>query len=107
MPDAGTIAVAMSGGVDSSAVAAMLRADGTKDQTYFLFGLTQDQLAHTLFPLGEMEKPVVRAKAAEAGLALAQKPDSQEICFIPGGSYSNFLRAYLNEQDETMPDSAG
>ena len=82
-------------------------ADRTKDQTYFLFGLTQDQLAHTLFPLGEMEKPVVRAKAAEAGLALAQKPDSQEICFIPGGSYSNFLRAYLAEQGQDMPESAG
>ena len=82
-------------------------ADSTKDQTYFLFGLTQDQLAHTLFPLGEMEKPAVRARAAESGLALAAKPDSQEICFIPGGSYSNFLRAYLDEQGETMPDSAG
>ena len=82
-------------------------ADRTKDQTYFLFGLTQDQLAHTLFPLGEMEKPIVRARAAEAGLALAQKPDSQEICFIPGGSYSNFLRAYLDERGETMPESDG
>jgi tRNA-specific 2-thiouridylase len=82
-------------------------ADTAKDQTYFLFGLTQEQLAHTLFPLGEMQKPAVRALAAEQGLELAQKPDSQEICFIPGGSYSQFLRAYLDEQGREMPDSAG
>jgi tRNA-uridine 2-sulfurtransferase len=82
-------------------------ADRTKDQTYFLFGLTQEQLSRTLFPLGEMEKPAVRQMAAEAGLALAAKPDSQEICFIPGGDYSVFLRAYLEEQGETLPESAG
>jgi len=81
--------------------------DKTKDQTYFLFGLTQEQLSRTLFPLGEMQKPAVRMMAAEAGLALAQKPDSQEICFIPGGSYSAFLAAYLDEKGEAMPDSAG
>ena len=81
--------------------------DKTKDQTYFLFGLTQEQLSRTLFPLGEMQKPAVRKMAAEAGLALAEKPDSQEICFIPGGSYSAFLAAYLEEQGEAVPDSAG
>jgi tRNA-specific 2-thiouridylase len=81
--------------------------DKSKDQTYFLFGLTQEQLSRTLFPLGEMQKPAVRVMAAEAGLALAQKPDSQEICFIPGGSYAAFLAAYLDEQGEAMPDSAG
>jgi tRNA-specific 2-thiouridylase len=81
--------------------------DRTKDQTYFLFGLTQEQLAHTLFPLGELHKPQVRAMAAEEGLALADKPDSQEICFIPGGSYSQFLRAYLDEQQRELPDSTG
>jgi tRNA-specific 2-thiouridylase len=81
--------------------------DKSKDQTYFLFGLTQEQLSRTLFPLGEMQKPAVRVMAAEAGLALAQKPDSQEICFIPGGDYSVFLRAYLDEKGEAMPDSAG
>ena len=81
--------------------------DKTKDQTYFLFGLTQEQLSRTLFPLGEMQKPAVRVMAAEAGLELAQKPDSQEICFIPGGSYSAFLAAYLDEKGEAMPDSAG
>src|SRR5215469_4202023 len=59
--------------------------DLAKDQTYFLFGLTQAQLAHTLFPLGQMTKPEVRELARQKGLALAEKPDSQEICFIPGG----------------------
>jgi tRNA-uridine 2-sulfurtransferase len=81
--------------------------DKSKDQTYFLFGLTQEQLSRTLFPLGEMQKPAVRKMAADAGLALAEKPDSQEICFIPGGSYSAFLAAYLDEQGEEVPDSAG
>jgi tRNA-uridine 2-sulfurtransferase len=82
-------------------------ADRSKDQTYFLFGLTQEQLARTLFPLGEMQKPAVRALAAEHELDLAAKPDSQEICFIPGGSYSQFLRAYLDEQERELPDSTG
>ena len=82
-------------------------ADRAKDQTYFLFGLTQDQLAHTLFPLGEMQKPEVRTMATEAGLEVAAKPDSQEICFIPGGDYQAFLRAYLDEQEEDMPDTGG
>jgi len=82
-------------------------ADRSKDQTYFLFGLTQDQLARTLFPLGEMQKPAVRTMAADHGLDLAQKPDSQEICFIPGGSYQSFLTAYLAEQGENLPDSSG
>ncbi|MES2394059.1 MAG: tRNA 2-thiouridine(34) synthase MnmA, partial [Acidobacteriota bacterium] len=82
-------------------------SDRSKDQTYFLFGLTQDQLSRTLFPLGGMQKPAVRSMAADQGLELAQKPDSQEICFIPGGSYSQFLRAYLDEQNREMPDSSG
>jgi tRNA-uridine 2-sulfurtransferase len=81
--------------------------DKSKDQTYFLFGLTQEQLSRTMFPLGEMQKPAVRQMAADAGLALAAKPDSQEICFIPGGDYSAFLAAYLDEQGEAMPDSSG
>ncbi len=82
-------------------------ADRSKDQTYFLFGLTQEQLSRTLFPLGDYTKPAVRALAGQHGLALAQKPDSQEICFIPGGDYKLFLDAYLEEQDESLPDSAG
>ena len=82
-------------------------ADRSKDQTYFLFGLTQAQLSRTLFPLGGMQKPDVRDMAADHGLALAQKPDSQEICFIPGGSYSHFLKAYLAEQGRELPNSSG
>jgi tRNA-specific 2-thiouridylase len=82
-------------------------ADLAKDQTYFLFGLTQEQLAHTLFPLGHMTKPEVRDVARQRGLTLAEKPDSQEICFIPGGDYKQFLTAYLEEQGEPMPETAG
>jgi tRNA-uridine 2-sulfurtransferase len=82
-------------------------ADSSKDQTYFLFGLTQDQLSRTLFPLGEMTKPQVRDLARHHGLALAAKPDSQEICFVPGGDYKKFLDAYLAEQGESLPDTAG
>src|ERR1700745_4064341 len=82
-------------------------ADHSKDQTYFLFGLTQDQLSRTLFPLGEMTKPEVRELARKHGLALAEKPDSQEICFVPGGDYKRFLDAYLAEQGGSLPDTAG
>jgi tRNA-uridine 2-sulfurtransferase len=82
-------------------------ADRSKDQTYFLFGLTQEQLSRTLFPLGNMNKPDVREEAKRAGLRLFEKPDSQEICFIPGGDYKQFLDAYLDEQGEEIPDTAG
>ena len=82
-------------------------ADLAKDQTYFLFGLTQEQLAHTLFPLGHMTKPEVRAIARQHGLKLAEKPDSQEICFVPGGDYKSFLAAYLEEQGEPVAETAG
>jgi tRNA-specific 2-thiouridylase len=82
-------------------------ADLAKDQTYFLFGLTQEQLAHTLFPLGALTKPEVRKIARSHGLKLAEKPDSQEICFIPGGDYKQFLTAYLEEQGERLPETAG
>jgi len=77
----------------------LLRArDGSKDQTYFLFGLTQKQLARTLFPLGEMVKSEVRELAQEMDLAVASKGDSQEICFVPNGDYAAFLNAYLKEK---------
>jgi tRNA-uridine 2-sulfurtransferase len=81
--------------------------DHSKDQTYFLFGLTQDQLSRTMFPLGDMTKPEVRELARKHGLALAEKPDSQEICFVPGGDYKRFLDAYLAEQGGELPDTAG
>ena len=82
-------------------------ADLSKDQTYFLLGLTQEQLSRTLFPLGDMIKPEVRELARKHGLALAEKPDSQEICFVPGGDYKRFIDAYLAEQGESLPDTAG
>src|SRR5271170_6002145 len=82
-------------------------ADTSKDQTYFLFGLTQEQLSRTIFPLGGFTKPRVRQMAAELGIASANKPDSQEICFIPGGDYKKFIDAYLEERGEAMPDNSG
>ncbi len=72
--------------------------DTSKDQTYFLFGLRQDQLARTLFPLGGMDKTRVRELARELGVAVAAKPDSQEICFVPNGDYAAFLDSYFREQ---------
>ena len=83
-------------------------ADKAKDQTYFLFGLTQEQLSRTLFPIGKMCKPAVREEARQQGLTvLADKPDSQEICFVPGGDYKAFLDAYMEEQGERLPDLSG
>ena len=78
---------------DEAGRARLLRArDADKDQTYFLYGLRQDQLAHARFPLGDMTKPEVRAVARSLGLATADKPESQEICFVPGGDYRDALR---------------
>lgn len=76
----------------------LLRAvNRAKDQSYFLFELTQEQLSYALFPLGEMTKQEVRAIAEAAGLPTAQKPESQEICFIPDGNYARFIDRYLEE----------
>lgn len=72
--------------------------DMSKDQTYFLWGLTQEQLARTMFPLGEMTKPQVRALAVELDLPVAGKSESYEICFVPNGDYAGFLDAYLREK---------
>jgi tRNA-specific 2-thiouridylase len=65
--------------------------DPEKDQTYFLFSLTQDQLAHAAFPVGALTKDDVRAQARTLGLRVADKPDSQEICFVPDGDYARFV----------------
>jgi tRNA-specific 2-thiouridylase len=82
----------------------LLRAvNRAKDQSYFLFELTQEQLSYALFPLGEMTKEEVRAIAAAAGLPTAHKPESQEICFIPDGNYARFIERYLEEDQETRP----
>ncbi len=72
--------------------------DRAKDQTYFLFGLKQEQLARTRFPLGGMEKTQVRELARELGIPTAAKPDSQEICFVPNGDYAAFIDGYFKEQ---------
>jgi tRNA-uridine 2-sulfurtransferase len=69
-------------------------ADSTKDQSYFLFTLTQTQLAHARFPLGALDKTTVRAQARELDLAVADKPDSHEICFVPGGDHAAFLQQH-------------
>ena len=81
--------------------------DDSKDQTYFLFGLTQAQLARTLFPLGELTKPEVRELARSMDLAVAAKSDSQEICFVPNGDYAAFMNAYLKETGVTPEATRG
>ena len=86
----------------------LLRAvDETKDQSYFLFGLTQEQLAHTEFPLGELTKSEVREIARRLAVPVAEKPESQEICFVPQGSYVRFIENYLREQGSAVPDDSG
>ncbi|HEY2384322.1 MAG TPA: tRNA 2-thiouridine(34) synthase MnmA [Terriglobia bacterium] len=72
--------------------------DRKKDQSYFLFGLTQEQLSKTVFPLGELTKPEVREIARRAGLATSEKAESQEICFVEGRSYADFVAEYAGEQ---------
>ena len=84
--------------------ARLLRArDEDKDQTYFLYGLRQDQLDHARFPLGELTKPEVRAVARRLGLVTADKPESQEICFVPGGDYRDALRERAGWQPQSGP----
>lgn len=81
--------------------------DETKDQSYFLFGLTQEQLSRTLFPLGSLPKQKVREMASEYKLPVADKPESQEICFVPGGDYARFLEAYQREQGAALAEMEG
>ena len=72
-------------------------ADIQKDQTYFLYPLTQQKLEHTLFPLGELTKPQVREIARLQGFVTARKHDSQDICFVPDGDYTGFLERYTGK----------
>ena len=76
-----------------------------KDQSYFLWELTQPQLSRALFPLGEMSKPEVRDVARQHSLAVAEKSESQEICFVPDGNYSGFIDRYLKaeEAEDRLP----
>jgi tRNA-specific 2-thiouridylase len=86
----------------------LLRAvDASKDQSYFLFGLTQEQLARTDFPLGELTKQEVRDIARRLAVPVAEKPESQEICFVPTGNYVRFIEGYLQEQGTALPASSG
>src|SRR5262249_39391571 len=78
--------------------------DLSKDQSYFLFEMTQKQLACAVFPLGEMTKAEVRQNARELGLETADKPESQEICFVPDGNYARFVENYARHE---MGASAG
>lgn len=73
-------------------------ADAAKDQTYFLYTLTQEQLAHTRFPLGRLTKAEVRAIAEEKGFINAKKHDSQDICFVPDGDYMAFMERYTGRR---------
>ncbi len=90
--------------VGADGEARLLRArDEDKDQTYFLYGLRQDQLAHARFPLGELTKPEVRQVAAGLGLATADKPESQGICFVPDGDIRGALRSRAGWTPEPGP----
>src|SRR6202007_1685582 len=86
----------------------LLRAkDETKDQSYFLWGLTQEQLARSEFPLGELSKEEVRAAARLAKLPVADKPESMELCFVPNGNYVQFIEAYSRERGSALSNNEG
>jgi tRNA-uridine 2-sulfurtransferase len=73
--------------------------DAAKDQSYFLFTLTQAQLSHAIFPVGSLDKQAVRSQARELGLPVADKPDSHEICFVPDGDHAAFVERHGGGRD--------
>ena len=73
--------------------------DGSKDQSYVLFGINRDLLNRVIFPVGDFEKPLIRDKALQAGLRVFDKPDSQEICFIPDNDYAGFIERFRGVQE--------
>jgi tRNA-uridine 2-sulfurtransferase len=81
--------------------------DADKDQSYVLAVLTADQLRHATFPIGDTPKPQIRAEAARRGLAVAEKPDSHDICFIPSGNTQAFLGARIGVRSGSVVDSNG
>jgi tRNA-uridine 2-sulfurtransferase len=86
----------------------LLRArDDSKDQSYFLWGLTQEQLSRSEFPLGELTKEEVRGVARRVSLPVADKPESMELCFVPNGNYVQFIEAYSRERGAPLPDGGG
>jgi len=86
----------------------LIRADSSKDQSYMLCGLTQDILARVIFPLGQFEKETVRQMAAQAGIPVAEKSDSMEICFIPDNDHGKYIssRGYVSRPGDFV-DEAG
>jgi len=86
----------------------LLRArDDSKDQSYFLWGLAQEQLSRSEFPLGELTKEEVRALARRVNLPVAEKPESMELCFVPNGNYVQFIQAYSNERGISLQNGEG
>jgi tRNA-specific 2-thiouridylase len=86
----------------------LLRAlDASKDQSYFLWGLTQEQLSRSEFPLGELTKEEVRALARRVNLPVAEKPESMELCFVPTGNYVQFIQAYSKERGISLQNGEG
>jgi tRNA-specific 2-thiouridylase len=86
----------------------LLRArDESKDQTYFLWGLSQEQLSRSDFPLGELTKEEVRALARRSNLPVAEKPESMELCFVPTGNYVQFIQAYSRERGISLQNGEG
>jgi tRNA-specific 2-thiouridylase len=86
----------------------LLRArDDSKDQSYFLWGLSQEQLSRSDFPLGELTKEEVRALARRANLPVAEKPESMELCFVPTGNYVQFIQAYSQERGVSLHQEDG
>jgi tRNA-specific 2-thiouridylase len=86
----------------------LLRArDDSKDQSYFLWGLTQEQLSRSDFPLGDLSKEEVRSIARDANLPVAEKPESMELCFVPNGNYVQFIHAYSKETGNPLHDKEG
>jgi len=93
---------------DSTGRWELLRArDESKDQSYFLWGLSQEQLSRSEFPLGELTKDEVRAVARRAKLPVAEKPESMELCFVPNGNYVQFIQAYSRESGISLHEGAG
>jgi tRNA-specific 2-thiouridylase len=86
----------------------LLRArDLSKDQSYFLWGLSQEQLSRSVFPLGELTKEEVRVLARRTNLPVAEKPESMELCFVPTGNYVQFIHAYSEDVGISFPHGAG
>jgi len=86
----------------------LLRArDDSKDQSYFLWGLTQEQLSRSEFPLGELTKEEVRELARSVNLPVAEKPESMELCFVPNGNYVQFIQAYARADGRPLNNTEG